>query len=76
VDAVTAHGKTAEQSLRLLVQQDIVVIARTSRSERLAENLAISTSELSPPPTCRTSRSSRRNGRVVDYAYSGSSKWD
>ena len=37
-----AHGKTAAQvSLRYLVQQDIAVIPRTSRAERLAENLAI-----------------------------------
>ena len=37
-----AHGKTAAQvCLRFLVQQGIVVIPRTSRIERLAENLAI-----------------------------------
>ena len=37
-----AHGKTAAQvSLRFLVQQDIAVIPRTSRIERLSENLAI-----------------------------------
>ena len=37
-----AHGKTAAQvCLRYLVQQDIVVIPKTSRSERLAENAAI-----------------------------------
>ncbi len=37
-----AHGKTAAQiCLRYLVQQDIVVIPKTSRSERLKENATI-----------------------------------
>jgi len=37
-----AHGKTAAQvGLRYLVQQGIVVIPKTSRSERLQENAAI-----------------------------------
>ena len=43
-----AHGKTAAQvSLRYLVQQGIVVIPRTSKVERLAENIAIFDFELS-----------------------------
>jgi 2,5-diketo-D-gluconate reductase B len=71
------HGKTAAQvSLRFLVQQDIVVIPRTSRSERLAENLAIFDFGLSPADMSDIARLARRNGRVVDYAYSGSPKWD
>jgi 2,5-diketo-D-gluconate reductase B len=38
----TAHKKTAAQiCLRFLVQQDIVVIPRTSKVERLSENAAI-----------------------------------
>jgi len=37
-----AHGKSATQAgLRYLVQQDIIVIPKTSRSERLKENMAI-----------------------------------
>jgi diketogulonate reductase-like aldo/keto reductase len=37
-----AHGKTAAQiCLRYLVQQDIVVIPKTSRAERLKENAEI-----------------------------------
>ena len=37
-----AHGKTAAQvCLRYLVQQDIIVIPKTSRAERLKENAAI-----------------------------------
>jgi 2,5-diketo-D-gluconate reductase B len=44
-----AHGKTAAQvSLRFLLQQDLVVIPRTSRVERLSENLAVFDFELSP----------------------------
>jgi diketogulonate reductase-like aldo/keto reductase len=36
------HGRTAAQiSLRYLVQQDVIVIPKTSRPERLKENLAI-----------------------------------
>jgi 2,5-diketo-D-gluconate reductase B len=71
------HGKTAAQvSLRFLVQQDIVVIPRTSRRERLAENLAIFDFGLSPADMSDIARLARRNGRVVDYAYSGSPKWD
>jgi 2,5-diketo-D-gluconate reductase B len=37
-----AHGRTAAQvCLRYLVQQEIIVIPKTSRSERLKENFAI-----------------------------------
>ena len=44
-----AHGKTAAQvSLRFLLQQDLVVIPRTSKVERLSENLAIFDFALSP----------------------------
>jgi len=50
-----AHGKTgvpksaAQVSLRYLVQQGVVVIPRTSRIERLTENLSIFDFELSDP---------------------------
>ncbi len=43
-----AHGKSAAQvCLRYLVQQDIVVIPRTSKVERLEENIALFDFELS-----------------------------
>jgi diketogulonate reductase-like aldo/keto reductase len=43
-----AHGKTAAQvSLRFLLQQDLVVIPRTSKVERLAENFEVFDFELS-----------------------------
>jgi len=72
-----AHGKTAAQaSLRFLVQQDIAVIPRTSRLERLAENLAIFDFALSPAEMAEIARLAHRNGRIVDYAYSGTPQWD
>jgi diketogulonate reductase-like aldo/keto reductase len=44
-----AHGKTAAQvSLRFLLQHDLVVIPRTSKTERLAENFDVLNFDLSP----------------------------
>jgi 2,5-diketo-D-gluconate reductase B len=72
-----AHGKTAAQvSLRFLVQQAIVVIPRTSRPERLSENLAIFDFELSDVEMSEIAGLASRDGRIVDYAYFGSPKWD
>lgn len=72
-----AHGKTAAQvSLRFLVQSGIVVIPRTSRLERLSENLAIFDFELSAAEMAEIARLAHRDGRIVDYAYSGSPQWD
>ena len=71
------HGKTAAQvCLRYLVQQDIVVIPRTSRVERLMENLAIFDFELSPDEMKEIAGLASRDGRVVDFAFSGSPNWD
>jgi 2,5-diketo-D-gluconate reductase B len=72
-----AHGKTAAQvSLRYLVQQSIPVIPRTSKVERLSENMAIFDFELTPAEMAEIAALSRRDGRIVDYSYSGSPKWD
>jgi 2,5-diketo-D-gluconate reductase B len=72
-----AHGKTAVQvSLRYLVQQGIVVIPRTSRRERLAENLAIFDFELSAAEMEEIAQLAHRDGRIVDYSFSGSPQWD
>jgi diketogulonate reductase-like aldo/keto reductase len=72
-----AHGKTAAQvSLRFLVQQTIAVIPRTSRSERLSENFAIFDFELSAADMAEIAGLASRDGRIIDYAYSGSPKWD
>jgi 2,5-diketo-D-gluconate reductase B len=72
-----AHGRTpAQVCLRWLVQQNIAAIPRTSRVERLSENLAIFDFELSPAEMAEIGKLARRDGRVVDYAYSGSPNWD
>jgi diketogulonate reductase-like aldo/keto reductase len=72
-----AHGKTAAQvSLRFLVQSGIVVIPRTSRLERLSENLAIFDFELARAEMAEIARLAHRDGRIVDYSYSGSPQWD
>jgi diketogulonate reductase-like aldo/keto reductase len=72
-----AHGKSAAQvSLRFLVQRGIVVIPRTSRIERLSENLAIFDFVLTVAEMAEIAGLARRDGRIVDYAYSGSPNWD
>jgi 2,5-diketo-D-gluconate reductase B len=71
------HKKTAAQiCLRYLVQQDIVVIPRTSKIERLAENAAIFDFALSDDEMARIASLAHRDGRLVDWAYSGRQKWD
>jgi diketogulonate reductase-like aldo/keto reductase len=58
------------------VQRGIVVIPRTSRVERLSENLAIFDFALSEAEMAEIAGLARRDGRIVDYAYSGSPNWD
>jgi 2,5-diketo-D-gluconate reductase B len=71
------HEKTAAQiCLRYLVQQDIVVIPRTSKLERLTENAAIFDFALSETEMAEIAALASRDGRLVDWAYSGRSKWD
>ena len=70
-----AHGKTAAQvSLRWLTQQDIVVIPRTSKVERLAENIEIFDFKLSGAEMKEIAGLARRDGRIVDWSWSP--KWD
>jgi len=72
-----AHGKTAAQvCLRYLVQQEIVVIPRTSKEQRLAENGAIFDFALSAAEMKEIAGLTRRDGRVVDWSYSGRMHWD
>jgi 2,5-diketo-D-gluconate reductase B len=67
-----AHKKTAAQvSLRFLVQQDIVVIPRTSRVERLSENAAIFDFTLSAREMADIAGLARRDGRLVNFSFSG-----
>jgi diketogulonate reductase-like aldo/keto reductase len=72
-----AHKKTATQvCLRFLVQQDIVVIPRTSKVERLSENAAIFDFTLGDDEMNEIAKLGSRDGRLVDWAYSGRMKWD
>jgi len=73
----SAHKKTAAQiCLRFLVQRSIVVIPRTGKLERLAENAAIFDFKLSEREMSEIAALGRRDGRIVDWAYSGRMKWD
>jgi len=70
-----AHGKSAVQvCLRWLVQQNIVVIPRTSKSERLKENFAIFDFKLSAAEMQQIAALADPRGRIVDW--SGSPQWD
>ena len=81
-DAVLArigqeHGKTAAQvCLRYLVQQDVVVIPRTSKIERLEENLSIFDFTLTDAEMTEIARLAHRSGRIIDWSFSGTPKWD
>jgi 2,5-diketo-D-gluconate reductase B len=69
------HRKSAGQvSLRFLVQQGAIVIPRTSRPERLAENFAIFDFELTPAEMQAIRNLAHPHGRIVDW--SGSPDWD
>jgi 2,5-diketo-D-gluconate reductase B len=70
-----AHGKSAGQAaLRWLTQQDTIVIPRTSKVERLGENLALLDFELTPDEMEEISALAHPRGRVVDW--SGAPRWD
>ncbi|MFF1602870.1 aldo/keto reductase [Streptomyces mirabilis] len=62
-----AHGKTVAQTvLRWLVQRDIVVIPKTVRPERMAENLDVFDFTLSPQETARIATLDTGASRVID----------
>jgi 2,5-diketo-D-gluconate reductase B len=72
-----AHKKTAAQvCLRYLVQQNIVVIPRTSKLDRLSENAAIFDFALSNKEMAEITALARPDGRIVDFSYSGRIDWD
>jgi diketogulonate reductase-like aldo/keto reductase len=69
------HGKTATQvCLRYLVQQRIVVIPRTSKSERLKENFSIFDFELSAAQMQEIFSLAHPSGRIVEWG--GAPTWD
>ena len=70
-----AHGKTAAQvCLRWLVQQNVSAIPRTSRVERLSENINIFDFELSSDEMAQISRMGSAKGRLTDFGFAP--KWD
>jgi diketogulonate reductase-like aldo/keto reductase len=61
-----AHGKTAAQvCLRYLVQQDIIVIPKTSRSQRLKENFEILDFKLTPAEMKEIAALASPHGNIV-----------
>jgi 2,5-diketo-D-gluconate reductase B len=69
------HGKTAGQvSLRWLVQKGAIVIPRTSKVERLTENMSIFDFELTPPEMAEVDALAKPAGRVVSVGWAPS--WD
>jgi diketogulonate reductase-like aldo/keto reductase len=70
-----AHGKSAGQvALRWLVQQGIIPIPRTAKTERLEENLAVFDFTLAPAEMSEIGALARPDGRVVNPAHAP--KWD
>src|SRR5690348_3713995 len=70
-----AHGKSAAQvSLRYLLQQGAIVIPRTSKIERLSENLAVFDFELTPSEMKEIGALANPRGRVVDGSFAP--EWD
>lgn len=69
------YGKTAAQvSLRWLIQQNVVAIPRTSRLERLSENLDIFDFELADQEMDEIFAMGTRGGRITDFGFAP--KWD
>jgi 2,5-diketo-D-gluconate reductase B len=70
-----AHGKTAAQvCLRWLVQQNVAAIPRTSRIERLSENIDVFDFVLSDDEMQLISGMGSANGRLTDFGFAP--KWD
>src|SRR5882757_2717603 len=69
------HDKTAAQvCLRWLVQQNVAAIPRTSRIERLSENIDIFDFALSDDEMRLISRMGSSKGRLTDFGFAP--KWD
>jgi 2,5-diketo-D-gluconate reductase B len=69
------HGKTAAQvCLRWLVQQNVCAIPRTSRIERLSENIEIFDFALSDEEMGQISGMGSAKGRLTDFGFAP--KWD
>ena len=74
-DIGRAHRKTpAQVCLRWLVQQNVAAIPRTSRVERLSENIDIFDFELSEDEMSRVAGLVNPRGRLTDFGFAP--KWD
>jgi len=70
-----AYGKTAAQvCLRLLVQQNVAAIPRTSRIERLSENIEIFDFALTDDEMARISAMGSAKARLTDFGFAPN--WD
>jgi len=70
-----AYGKTAAQvCLRWMVQQGVCAIPRTSKIERLSENIDIFDFALSDDEMQRISQMGSAKGRLTDFGFAP--KWD
>jgi 2,5-diketo-D-gluconate reductase B len=71
------YGKSAAQvCLRWITQHRIAAIPRTSKLERLSENLAIFDFQLTAEEMAEIGALAHPDGRIVNYAYSGTPTWD
>jgi len=71
------YGKSATQvCLRWITQHRIAAIPRTSKLERLTENLAIFDFQLTPEEMAEIGALAHPDGRIINYAYSGTPQWD
>ena len=69
------YGKTAAQiSLRWLVQQNVAVIPRTARIERLSENIDIFDFSLTDGEMAEIAAMGNPKGRLTDFGFAP--KWD
>jgi len=69
------YRKTAAQvCLRWLIQQDVIAIPRTSKIERLSENLEIFDFNLTDDEMSEIFAMGTRGGRIVDFGFAP--KWD
>jgi diketogulonate reductase-like aldo/keto reductase len=69
------HGKTAAQvCLRWLVQQNVSAIPRTSKIERLSENIDVFDFALSDEQMRQISQMGSAKGRLTDFGFAP--KWD
>jgi diketogulonate reductase-like aldo/keto reductase len=69
------HGKTAGQvSLRWLIQKGAIVIPRTSKVERLTENMTVFDFELSAADMAEVDALAKPAGRVVSVGWAP--RWD